>query len=1034
MPPHLHALSSSVALIVKPESTAKMAPHRARIQFESTPEPSSPADHPLELIETPPPDEETKRPSLPSESTPTDGGVGALPASSPGLEYYQRVVGVAHGSQTSQPTTPVGSDSSSSVPKLTKKGYTVTPSLEDLAIMSEADLAAVAGFAVKRSGYGMVEWEGAVDVRGADLDSIVVIEHQSVEVYTQEEERGEKPPVGSKLNRIAQITFYEVFPKNGGVEATEEAKARFAAKVEKSTRKMGAEFLSYNQDTGVWKIRVRHFSRWALDDDETDEEGAVDSATQSRKVQVTFAQEAPGTLPQKRKSLASRQPTPWKPSRIALKDVDMSDSFGDDAAVVSDVEMTTSELEKIEASRAEAEKVDRELLESLDTSLAVRSDSWESPKAAPVAISFADEGLEDAKSDTGRIRHAADDRKWRMASSAQSISGRLARKMKLKSSSVDMGMQMRGSFRVAWSPDGSFLKLGSGGPSPYLVKYRPDCAAGPTFERSAELLESHLSNSVSMSVEGSTCPLYSLPSGQQNLGRLDEALISFAASKGICKDVRHAFHLIASFHRLDCIESGSSLPRKSQMEAVLQFLVQLCESDVAKDIKSATQRNDYYSAIFAALTGGNVEKACDLAVDAGYLHLLTALSVGSEGRKDIIRQLHSLADSGDATKVSSVCVRILRALGGDSRFEDNLFRQGRSSLNWRNRLALRAWQGASLDFRSLIKDYESHVASGDTPFPSPQYTPPNKASAVQDILFKLLKMFSTEGSSVIGTVNPSGFTSRNHDFSMSFHLASAAYVANANAVLLPLEAEYVKNGYETQLISDGKWEWAVFVSLCVMSDISDDQKRRCLQRAQSYVLRFFDASNEAARFFLETRVHIPPSWFTEALAYRFSNSNDCYSFVNRAISFDHAAALSLMEQKLLPELFFSAKWESDSALALIKHFANLAPGSLTMAMHRYFLLLKGFSDYIEGGTEESHKAFEENHTSVESCLLSYQPRSTSTASFLFPIGPTSKTGPAMVAAALKNLGMMRVQIEATASQRAGFLFESGDGRQFAVPK
>ena len=49
--------------------------------------------------------------------------------------------------------------------------------------------------------------------------------------------------------------------------------------------------------------------------------------------------------------------------------------------------------------------------------------------------------------------------------------------------------------------------------------------------------------------------------------------------------------------------------------------------------------------------------------------------------------------------------------------------------------------------------------------------------------------------------------------------------------------------------------------------------------------------------------------------------------VNRTSSFDYAAALSLMEQKLLQELSI-AKWDSDSALVLLEHFANLALGHL----------------------------------------------------------------------------------------------------------
>ena len=190
--------------------------------------------------------------------------------SSPAHDFYRQVVDGRSPSASS----PLQAEKQF-VPKLTKAGYDVYPSIADLEAMSEADLAAVTGFKVERQGYGSVRWDGAVDVRGVDLDAVVVIEYKNVSVYDEAEEKGEKPQQGSKLNRPAVITMHGIYPKDGA-ESSAEAKEKLKRKIEKSTKKMGAELLSFEEDSGVWMFRVGHFSRYGLDDDDSDDDSDMD--------------------------------------------------------------------------------------------------------------------------------------------------------------------------------------------------------------------------------------------------------------------------------------------------------------------------------------------------------------------------------------------------------------------------------------------------------------------------------------------------------------------------------------------------------------------------------------------------------------------------------------------------------------------------------------------------------------------------------------------------------------------------------------
>ena len=89
-------------------------------------------------------------------------------------------------------------------PTLTRPGFYTRPDSAALAALPDAALAALHGFVVGRTGVAEVAWEGAVDVRGLDLDAICVLEPGRIEMYP----RGcgvAEPPIGVGLNAPAEI-------------------------------------------------------------------------------------------------------------------------------------------------------------------------------------------------------------------------------------------------------------------------------------------------------------------------------------------------------------------------------------------------------------------------------------------------------------------------------------------------------------------------------------------------------------------------------------------------------------------------------------------------------------------------------------------------------------------------------------------------------------------------------------------------------------------------------------------------------------
>ena len=182
--------------------------------------------------------------------------------SSPAFRYYQNVIG-ADAESPGTATPPGGAKKSQKLPILTKEEYECKPPLSELMNYTEVDLATVPRFSVIRPGYGMVEWVGQVDVRGVDIDRAVVIEKAEVSVYEADESDGTKPPEGTKLNRAATVSLFDVFPKNGP-QSNEEEFQRFEDRLQKSARTTGSEFVSYDRKTGLWVFKVQHFSRYGV--------------------------------------------------------------------------------------------------------------------------------------------------------------------------------------------------------------------------------------------------------------------------------------------------------------------------------------------------------------------------------------------------------------------------------------------------------------------------------------------------------------------------------------------------------------------------------------------------------------------------------------------------------------------------------------------------------------------------------------------------------------------------------------------------
>jgi len=214
------------------------------------------------------PDEGTLAPQgrhLELDNNQEDEEATGCPISIPYCSYSEFYVNEVSKRIDPPEASPEAPDGCSSCPNLTKEGYFTDPPYDLMQQMTESELQAVCGLTVGRVGFGKIHWDGMMDVRNMDFDFLIEIEEKQVGVYEKVPPE-ERPDVGNGLNRPATITLCDVFvPKDADP-------VKFKEKVKKRTQKMGAEFVDYNECSGIWQFRVKHFSRYGLDLDDSDED------------------------------------------------------------------------------------------------------------------------------------------------------------------------------------------------------------------------------------------------------------------------------------------------------------------------------------------------------------------------------------------------------------------------------------------------------------------------------------------------------------------------------------------------------------------------------------------------------------------------------------------------------------------------------------------------------------------------------------------------------------------------------------------
>ncbi|ETN61956.1 nuclear pore complex protein nup98 [Anopheles darlingi] len=202
------------------------------------------------------------------------------------------MIGAGVGTDLSTSMTPLTEDAEPHPTGIVLRriGYYTIPSLDEIAqLMDDEGRCIVSNFTIGRKGYGNVYFNEPIDVAGLNLDEIVHFRHKEVIIYPDDEN---KPPVGSGLNRKAQITLDQVWPHDKTLHEPIKDPQRLAlmdyeGKLRRVCDKHDTRFLEYRPDTGSWVFKVEHFSKYGLSDSDDEEAVPVDP----KKVKMMTAQQ-----------------------------------------------------------------------------------------------------------------------------------------------------------------------------------------------------------------------------------------------------------------------------------------------------------------------------------------------------------------------------------------------------------------------------------------------------------------------------------------------------------------------------------------------------------------------------------------------------------------------------------------------------------------------------------------------------------------------------------------------------------------------
>jgi hypothetical protein len=131
------------------------------------------------------------------------------------------------------------------------------------------------------------------------------------------------------------------------------------------------------------------------------------------------------------------------------------------------------------------------------------------------------------------------------------------------------------------------------------------------------------------------------------------------------------------------------------------------------------------------------------------------------------------------------------------------------------------------------------------------------------------------------------------------------------------------DSYVIQLVSTGRWEWAVYILLCNLNSWNSDSiNAQCrIMKARDLVMRNF-TNNKSTRVFLGERIGIPLDWLEEASAARCAYLFDDSGTIKHLLAYSSTDACKAIEERLLPNLLFKGRGAAQQYMKLMNEIVS----------------------------------------------------------------------------------------------------------------
>ncbi|KZT33716.1 hypothetical protein SISSUDRAFT_1122717 [Sistotremastrum suecicum HHB10207 ss-3] len=517
---------------------------------------------------------------------------------------------------------------------------------------------------------------------------------------------------------------------------------------------------------------------------------------------------------------------------------------------------------------------------------------------------------------------------------------------------VDLGLSMSRSFRVSWGPGGTLAHFGTiCGPkdtSNYAsssvitvekLKISP-VDDDDERDRSSDLL-SLLSRQTEVSID----------QGIPSASALQSLRFNDFASIFPTSDTSPEANLwrlgVALFDELDLLDPNVSVQvfqriyQIRRKDAVSQWLEGACRSAVDSDFGSLRGSGNVAKQILTLLTGNQVERAVELAVDGKFVQLSTLLSQSGDATfRDSLRdQITIWREQRVNAHISPEVLTLYELLAGMTIAEG-----ARGPLDWKRAFGLRLWFGDTLDVDAglvdVVEEYERLAENSSCPSPTPWYieSPPSSPLArtlrrpsstisVLDAQFLMIKLFTDPSLSFDELLSPLPYSPSPLDSRLPFFMyillsgilpdrdISDRQTSSAGAVRgSSMIAGQVIEGYATMLENVDSIKEAAFVLMFLESGAG---RKKSIVELLSRNAHLIDEELEEALLVLQ----IPIQWINEAKATYHLYQGEIYEGYEAALKGGlQNLAHDLAVQRLAPEVVMR------DDMRLLRHlFARFTP-------------------------------------------------------------------------------------------------------------